>query len=464
MGGLITNAVVSDAVVTISPDGLSAYITVRKSGAPYPSAAQLMGVLHEKGVVFGIDDERVRRMVGFRIVDSRELVGHGSPAGVGTAGRLEFLVDMSQKGKPRLLQDGRVDHRDVQFVLNVKEGQALVRRVPAVQGVPGRTVFGEPIVPIPVPEAEFPSGSGTRVSSNDPHVLVAARDGALVIDEAGNLEVCSQNIIEGDIDYATGSIRCAGDVIITGSVRAGFSVVSVGSMVINGSIEAADIQCGGDLLVMGGASGGGKGKIRAEGAIRIKHVEHCTVDGGGDVTIAEDVVHSTVSAARHVYARTIVGGTTNAAVAIHAEEAGTATQTRTVLSISGVASLVQERSALHHTEEQIGEEIAALKNQLFLSVKDSMGPDGVLPDEEAKVVESLRTRCQTRHEELTLARASGQSLDKAIVDFPPTLIQVRRLHPAVIIKFGPYERRIDSQITDVVVTLDKDRLITTACR
>jgi len=64
----------------------------------------------------------------------------------GTPGSIEVLIDVSQKGKPRVLPGGKVDHRDISYVVNVRKGTPLVKHLPPIPGKDGCNVFGKTVV------------------------------------------------------------------------------------------------------------------------------------------------------------------------------------------------------------------------------------------------------------------------------------------------------------------------------
>ena len=60
----------------------------------------------------------------------------------GQNGRVEFHFDVKRDAKPTILEDGRVDFRELNLIECVTEGQQLCTLVPAENGTPGKTVFG----------------------------------------------------------------------------------------------------------------------------------------------------------------------------------------------------------------------------------------------------------------------------------------------------------------------------------
>ena len=101
--------------------------------------------------------------------------------------------------------------------------------------------------------------------------------------------------IPGDVDYSTGHIDFPGDVIVQGQIKQGFKVKAGGSLTCAKTMEASEIQCGGDLVTDQGILGGAGSTVKAGGQIRAKFIENCSVEGGGDVTVNTGRLNSVIS-------------------------------------------------------------------------------------------------------------------------------------------------------------------------
>ena len=121
-------------------------------------------------------------------VKNRIEVARGVPPRPGVPGHIQMLIDTSGMGKPKTLSDGRVDHRDLGLVVNVKKGTILARKIHPRPGTEGKSVFGKPIPVPPVSDVVLRPGVGTCISEADPDLLVADIDGALGVDDEGMLK------------------------------------------------------------------------------------------------------------------------------------------------------------------------------------------------------------------------------------------------------------------------------------
>lgn len=445
------------AYVTHSDDGMRAFLEVPGERALlYPSVQDLMTVLTEKGIVYGIADKAIAEMVAGKICGQKVPVAFGTPMDPGQAGRLEILVDLSVKGKPRELKDGSVDHRDIRFLINVRKGTQLARRIPPRPGKPGMTVQGRQIVPPVVDDAVLPMGKGTALSPNDENVLIAETDGAVLRTPGGPFEVRTTKIIGGDIDYSTGNVSFTGDLTVEGMVRGGFSVEATGDVLVHGGAENARIKAGNDLKIHGVAVGAGKGVLESGQTMVLRHVEHFTCEAGKEIVVEEDAIHCMLRAGGTLRIGNMLGGTADAGVSIEVESAGSSAEVATVLRIGGVRALQEEKYQHLREIARIAAEMGGLRVAMYELVRDGMDEAGELP---AGSVESLREMKKRRVDliEATHAREAGiHALEQKIQDYPPSYIKARNLFPGTIVKFGSVEKRLDQRVRDAQITVSEN--------
>jgi hypothetical protein len=127
-----------------------------------------------------------------------------------------------------------------------------MRRVPKVEGQPGRDVTGAELPVRPVKEAVIRCGKGAAWSKEDPNVIVAAVDGLPVWDGNSNIDVKHELELDA-VGTGSGDINFVGSVVINGSVGEGRVVKARHSVTVHGNVERARIESGGDLRVDGSA-------------------------------------------------------------------------------------------------------------------------------------------------------------------------------------------------------------------
>jgi hypothetical protein len=451
-----------DIVVYKSPDQMKAYLFVPEQlRGSYPSKTVLLERLAHAGVLHGVDEGALDHMVAETVCDRRVQVATGRAPAAGTHGKLQILIDTSERGRPRQLENGGVNHRDLQLIFNVRAGTPLARRIPPVPGKPGITITGEPVEPPPVQPAEFRQGVGTKVSDEDPDVLVAAVDGQVMIERDGRISVTDSRIIRGDVDYSTGNISVLGNLRITGSVRAGFEVRARGMVSIGGSVEDARVYCTGDLQVAGGAVGSEKALIRCGGSVAVHHVEGFSIDADKDVVIAEDAVHAKVQARGTAKVRAVVGGSISAGAGIIAHSIGAPAETRTIVELGGAYLLRMQRQEAESKQEGTRLALHECGEEMFRLVRDSMDESGQLEAEQETRLDELKKRRELlggQHEKL---EKQIRKIDEAMDTALEPVVKTDTLFPNTMVRFGPMEKVIREKLSHVVIGAQSDRITIT---
>ncbi|MGE4552961.1 MAG: DUF342 domain-containing protein [Desulfovibrionaceae bacterium] len=196
--------------------------------------------------------------------------------------------------KPRVRGDGSVDHRDLNYVQNVVRDQVLAEFVEIeapedgeedVAGE-GRFVFDEPA---------FPIGVNCRPDPRNPLRLLASVNGYVFYDEHGKIIVKSLLNVRRDVDYNTGDVVFVGDLVVHGSVRAGFRLRAAGVRVKQ-TVEGARLTSMGSIVCEGGIKGSGEAVLKATQTIRAGFCENATLVADQNVLIDGPVLHSRIYA------------------------------------------------------------------------------------------------------------------------------------------------------------------------
>lgn len=443
-----------------SPDGLKGFLLVPDSYSEfYPCEDDLKKALAQNGIVYGVDEDALHLMVAGRMCNRNVLVAKGRPWQKGIAGRLKLLVDIAGVGKPQEREDGSVDHRDLKTVVNVCEGDHLVKRIPPVPGRRGRTVLGKEIVPPEPKDAKLVLGEGTKLADDDSDLLVAARDGAVVVERGGRISVKTAEVIPGDIDYATGNISFSGDLRIIGTVRAGFAAHAKGNLYVGGSVEDAEVSATGDIEIVGGAAGAGKGVVTSGGSIVLHHVEGFRLRAQKDITVAEDIVHCSVSAEGVVKARCVVGGSVAATRGVEAETIGGAAETRTLIDMGNTYLLLQHKEKKLKEIEEINGQIRACRVDVYELVRNGMGDDGVLPEDDDAGLVTLRQRKEMLVRERSDLKIEVENTDARLRETPNPVVKAGTVCPNTVLRFGLLEKLVKEKVRNVLVHVEDGRVV-----
>jgi hypothetical protein len=425
----------------------------------YPGPDELKQALVGAGVVHGIKADALVHMYRERICGRRVEAARGDAPTPGEAGRLKAHVDISAQGRPKLLRDGSVDHKNLQRIHNVHAGQVLLERIPPVRGKPGKSVSGEVIAAPQPTDVALRAGPGTTIASDNPNRLIAAIDGAVTMNARGVMEVQGTKVVGSDIDYGTGSISFVGSLTISGTVRAGFAVKAAGDLSIGGSVEDAQVVCAGALEIAGGAIGSHHGELVAGGSVRVHHLEGFTVRALGDVTVEEDAVHCRIEAEGAVKARTIIGGTVVAGKGVRAGVIGAMAEAKTVLDMGGVYRLRLQKEEALRKMGHYAIDLAATKQQMFTLVREGMDETGTLrPDRTAELMTLKKARRALTADHARLEHEI-ERVSARLETAPHPSIKARHLYPNTVVRFGPLERTVREEMENVVISASGDKII-----
>ncbi len=425
----------------------------------YPTCGQLIKGLRSKGVVYGIKEEELFHIVSERICGKRILIAEGLPCKEGVAGHIEILIDTSGKGRPKELDDGSVDHKDLRYVINVSKGDKLAKHIPPKPGKNGCGVSGKEIkAPLPY-DTYFKIGTGTEIDNNDPDYLIASTDGAVVLNDDGTIEVKTTKIINGDIDYSTGNISFSGDLKIRGIVKSGFSVNTDGNLVIEGNVEDAEAVCTGNIEINGGAVGSGNGVITSGGFLKVRHLENFKVKSGKSIIVTDSILHSSVSTEEHLKAKTIIGGIITTTRGVDAGTIGAESETKTIIKVSSVYLLLQQKQMLERKIEDFQNEIVSCKEEMFVVVRDGMNEEGKLGVEDNEKVEKLKDKKKLILSKIDELKSRIEKITEEIRKNPNPLIKAEKIFPNTIVRFGLRERIIKEVLKRITISSPGEKII-----
>ena len=291
--------------------------------------------LTEAGITHGIDSNAVNLMLSGKIYGEPFVVAKAIPPTDGEDGRLVFHFSTDERtGAPVEIGGGRVDYRTLDLFIPVTEGQLLVGKTDATEGIPGTTVKGNPIKQRPGKETALPRGK--NVIYNSERTEMTAASSGMVEYVNNSINVSNVYNVKGDCDMSVGNIDFDGSVHITGSVRSGHTIKATGGINVGGSVEAAKLIADGNIEVKGGMQGSSKGSIEAGGSVSIMYIEQGSISADGPVTV--DVsIHSNIETGSTLHAKgkrgAIIGGRAAAAGDIIVNFIGSLSNTRTEVEV-----------------------------------------------------------------------------------------------------------------------------------
>ncbi|MFA9379945.1 MAG: DUF342 domain-containing protein [Acetanaerobacterium sp.] len=359
--------------VEVSEDHLRAYITVL---APENKGAEvaiptLVQALKDVGVVYGLKEPEIKRLVFGRLYEHKMLVAEGVPAQNGKDGEITNRFVYGSRGVPKINVDGSVEYKELNLIYNVTKGQVLCDIIAPTDGTKGITVKGQDIVPARGRDAKLPLGKNVLLSQDGTQIY-ADINGNL-IQRGGMLEINDTFTVNGDVDNSIGNINFIGNVVVKGDVKSGFSITAGGSIRINGIMEAAVLKAPEDITLTG-ANGQGGGRVFTGGDLKASFLENVAIEAKGSVT-ANSIMYCNIKCGGTLELKgrnaSIVGGIYVVALDVIAKSIGSPSHARSEFTLGASTSLVEEMNTMGHRLRQIESDSFKLAQAIqFLNAKN----------------------------------------------------------------------------------------------
>jgi uncharacterized protein (DUF342 family) len=290
---------VNDSIVTveITEGEMKAYIQVMPPG---PGGCDLsvetyLSFLRNNRVVYGVKEEFLRDFADKPTYKEPVVVAEGSRPIDGRDAYIQYNFETDQtKVRLREGSNGRVDFKELNIIQNVVENQPLAKKIPPETGTVGRTVTGKVIPAKNGRDTSLPVGKNVHVG-DDGATIIADINGQVVV-VSGKINVEPVYTVQGDVNLKTGNIIFLGTVIINGNVEDGFSVKAAGNIEVNGTVEKAELDAEGDIIVHQGITGKSGGLVRAGRSIWARFIENAIVEAGNMVVASDGIINSQVDA------------------------------------------------------------------------------------------------------------------------------------------------------------------------
>ncbi len=320
--------------VRVSRDRMKAFLMI------HPGAKieyeEIIRELESAGITHGIKSpERLRDFLDNpELFDYCFIVAAGRPFAKGPDAGIVYHfenVPLSDAAGDELF-DCRRDFSKIGCYSFVKKGSVVAEKIPAGRGADGYTVFGETFkgewgietsLRAGAYVAETAEGCFTAQIDGIPSV----RDNVLVVDPA--------YIVEGDYDGSAGNTKFAGTIVIKGNVLGNPHIAAAGDVIVEGSVEGADIAAGGDIIVKKKINNSGYGMLKAGGYVFSRSIEASIIKAGKGVVAEERILHSRVSTDGKVEVTTgggcIEGGFIVAGGGVSADRIGNSNRLNTII-------------------------------------------------------------------------------------------------------------------------------------
>ncbi|WP_066047204.1 DUF342 domain-containing protein [Robertmurraya korlensis] len=341
--------------VSISEDKMVAKMRIHVTEAQLYSErekidSEIMDALHAHGINNGVLEMQVKQP----LANKEFVIAKGEPALAGADAVVRYY-QLSDR-KPMIREDGKADFFDLQFIDEVNVGDWLGEKVPFSEGVPGRTVLGEVLLPKKGKDKPlfYDPKTVEKIENDDVTILKALVDGVVQYID-GKISVGNHLMINSDVGTGTGNIHFDGSVTINGIVSAGFSVKATQDISILGELGISGVKEveseSGDIFIKGGVFGNNLTVIKAAKNIFLKHANECTLEAGEDIHIGYYALGAKIKG-RNIIANEqkgkIIGGTIEAKGKVSAAVFGNRLERKTYIHVEGFNrfELEQELSEL----------------------------------------------------------------------------------------------------------------------
>lgn len=262
-------------------NNMEAYLTVEVPNGII-ERDMLMDFLKENRVKEGISENAIEELCKGEYDTKPILIAQGKIPLKGEDGWYEYFFRTDVQKKPKVLEDGSADYKDIEWFEVVSEGQKIAYYHEAKEGTDGYDVQGNLIKGRKGTEKRVLKGKGFRMEE-DKKTYTALYNGMIRLDGE---ELSVVNHVELDeINMTTGNIFFDGSIHIRGNVSSGMTVKATGDIVIDGNVEVATIETEGSVMLRKGMNSSGNGMVKAGKDVVSRFFDATTVVADGNIEV-----------------------------------------------------------------------------------------------------------------------------------------------------------------------------------
>jgi len=356
-------------IIKVSDDKMSARLTMTPAYGGDPiTFEQIRQSLKEKGIVSGLITSAKLEAILKEGQATDYLIAQGRPAVPGLDAQFHSLVPQMQERRPQINEHGIADFRDLGQLVLVKEGDPLMRRTLPTEGKKGENILGQVLTPKPSQNTPFTSDlKGAMLDPDDNELLRATIIGQPLLFPNGVM--VSPTITVPQVNIETGNLSFDGTINILGDVMDGMKVYALEDIFIGGTVEAAEIEAGGNISIKGGVIGNSVssgssatsmgGRISCKGSVTARFAKYVSIDAGTSIILEEYSMNNQLTAINQILVGKpggkkglISGGSASAMMLIQATSIGSAAGIKTYIQ-AGINPHTQEQ--LNGIEHEIEE-------------------------------------------------------------------------------------------------------------
>lgn len=418
------------------------------NGGQMMYAPEIINDLAYNHIRYGIDQDEISKFLSEREYCKDYVFARGTEPIHGTDATIEYYFNVDVNLKPKKNEDGTVDYRDLNTISRVNAGDLLARLVPEDGGTPGRDVYGTEIRPRNVKKRTLEYGNNIRISEDRTEIYTEVTGHASLVNQT--VFVSDVYEVPADVDNSIGNIEYSGNVHVGGNVKGGFSVKAQGDIIVEGVVEDAELEAGGQIIVKRGIHGKNKGSLNAEGNVLCQFIENATVVSGGFVE-TDSILHSNVSAYSEIHANGdkgfITGGVIRAGSIVEAQTIGSEMGASTRVEVGTDPKLKERMTELKTTIAEENSELEKIKLILATYTRKLQGGEK-LPPEKMEYVQKLAYSYKAKKSILEPLQEEYDKIQKSLAMANHAKVQIRNsIYPGVTLAVSELELVIKEKQT-----------------
>lgn len=456
----------ADIKVEIADNQLSAELIILSPFAgTTPSRDELFEILNQQGVVRGVSKKRIDSLLldvstAPSGCEFKNVIAKGLPAKDGKPSAVKPLFPNALERilQPQDAGDNKVDMRNLGDILCVQANAIVARRHPPTIGRIGFTVSGKPLLPKEGEWRNIKLGVNTAINPSNENEIIATVTGQPKFTK-GTMAVIDTFESKG-VNVGTGNIHYEGAVIVNGDVTESMQIVAKGDVTINGFVESATIESGGDIIITEGAMGKMNEedcKLIARGSVFVQHGQGLDIVTKKNLNVRKQLAYSRVKCAGTV----TIGEQDNPMGSLFASslQIGSTLYAGTVGAVSGSALNIDFTESVNQLNTRYDSVLASLKqlreNNFDHEVKIRELKSKHIPSSLMNELDKVQTIMESEKHLLNWLEGVEDDLRDAKENFDNNakLVVFKQLFPGVSLKMNNRNWRSEKEYLKSVVSL-----------
>ena len=426
-----------------------------------PSYGEIVEVLQNEKIISIISENRFSQQISEINLEypslTKVVVAEGREPINGYDAYFEPLLSF-EKQAGKMLDDGRIDYKEVGSIIEVQKNQEILKYYPAVKPVDGYNIFAEMVPAEKTNKGGYKKGDNLIQSDSDSSIFVAEINGCINI-QAGKVSVLPVAVISGDVNLETGNIAFNGAVHVMGSVLPGFKIQADSDIIIENYVEDAQLTAGGSIEVKQGVVGKESVKLTAGGSVSAKFMQNAKVEAGKSIIVDDSIINCDILSYDSVVVKSktgkIIGGKISALYEVKANTIGTINETVTNITV-GRNYILEDEMLLKKNEMTIAKQRV---DDIKTNIKMQFGEEiFVKPKEYIKgLPDAKKKNCLTLLANLSNAVSGFNKIseemkeldEKAKLERDPIVICTNKIFPGVTINIKKSTRKVDKTFDNV---------------